>query len=232
MRGATCSFHQPSPEIEKELGFCLNEHENIEFIVSRLEPGDVFWDVGAHLGVFTCFVEAYREKEGWTGQTVAFEPNGEAVRLLRRNLRKNGLSASIQEIALSDRSEEVKLPRERQHDFEGGLRLRRDCASEGPDDQLTAKRAEELIETGLLPEPDLMKIDVEGWEKKVLDGFGDLLNPRVLMVEVHQGVDSDTDGGASLLERLRNEGFSLLKSNTRKDETFLWLEKPGSSIDG
>jgi len=56
-----------------------------------------------------------------------------------------------------------------------------------------------------LPPPDVIKIDVEGAELAVLDGFGQLLQAaRAVYVEVH-----DLDEREDVLQTLRDRGLEI-----------------------
>src|SRR5207248_8868819 len=70
-------------------------------IAAALRPGDVYVDVGAHVG---CHTLVAARVVGPAGLVVAVEPNPPSASRLRRNLALNGFEARAQvlEVAASD----------------------------------------------------------------------------------------------------------------------------------
>ncbi|WP_290813404.1 FkbM family methyltransferase [Halovivax sp.] len=68
----------------------------LERLLDRVEPDDVFWDVGADKGLYACLVAA-----AGCDTVVAFEPHPVRRGELARNLRRNGRSARIRSEALA-----------------------------------------------------------------------------------------------------------------------------------
>lgn len=80
------------------------------------------------------------------------------------------------------------------------------------------ERADDLIATGT-PSPDVVKIDVEGAEKLVLQGFGDSLQKvRSVIFEAASPLEK-TDHGRNLKEILEKAGFRIsLVRKTQLDD--------------
>src|SRR6202163_1121267 len=74
----------------------------VRHLAGRLRPGDVFIDVGAHIGLFSVLAA---HLVGGSGRVVAFEPYPESRERLRRLADRNGLGDRIEIVAaaLSDR---------------------------------------------------------------------------------------------------------------------------------
>lgn len=62
------------------------------FLRERVQPGSICFDVGANVGVY---VLQFAFWSGPTGRVVAFEPNPEAVRILKRHVEMNGLEDRV-----------------------------------------------------------------------------------------------------------------------------------------
>ena len=69
----------------------LGETEKIcqAILAERLQPGDVFYDLGANLGFFSLLAARI---VGSTGKVFSFEPDGQVVERLRRNAERNCFS--------------------------------------------------------------------------------------------------------------------------------------------
>lgn len=194
----------PRPVVESVFTHDLYaaERGSVEFILSGLRPDDVFFDVGAMYGLYT----------GFAGQTltdgtvVAFEPYPRNLEALERTVELNGLSnVDIQDVALSDTAgvEEFESPSLAYHtDRLAAMRARASSRSEGernapsmPDDEsrvaqfsVETRPGDRLVETGAVPPPTVVKIDVEGAEPLVVEGLRETLardDCRLLVCEIH-----------------------------------------------
>ncbi|NJL10297.1 MAG: FkbM family methyltransferase [Calothrix sp. SM1_7_51] len=91
------------------LGLFINSFEasEIEFVRQSLQPGDVFFDIGANGGFYTVIAA---KQVGSTGHVYAFEPGSRELSLLRRNIEINNLSnVTIIERAVSDKKSTTKF---------------------------------------------------------------------------------------------------------------------------
>lgn len=131
---------------------------------AMLEPGGVFFDVGANVGYLSVEVANLRRPDGvWV---YAFEPLPEMAENLRRAARLNSFDRlEVVEAAVGNRGGRVEFAR-RANSFVGSV-AREDesgsyrVASVALDDVVCGE--------GFLP-PDVLKIDVEGYEYPVLAG--------------------------------------------------------------
>jgi FkbM family methyltransferase len=129
-----------------------------------LEPGAVVLDIGANIGVHTVPIAQF---VGPHGQVHAFEPQRIIYYLLCANVVLNNLANVIcHHAAVSDRTGEIQFPEPdytAAHNF-GGLNLEKYSGSGSCSVPLI--RVDDLR----LTRCDLIKIDVEGMEKRVLEG--------------------------------------------------------------
>lgn len=193
-------------------------------LVSNLRSDDVFFDVGAHLGVYTCLVGDVLED----GHVVAFEPHHANAARLEQNVELNGLDSTIHQYALSDASGTsafavtdgtvVDEPGNQDHAL----------ADDGMEVEVTT--GDELVERGEAPSPNVVKIDVEGAELDVLRGFEDVLardECRLVYCEVHLeggGPHSVQEFGglpAEVQEQLADHGFDVEVIYEREHGYFL-----------
>lgn len=128
--------------------------------VEFIREGSVVYDVGAHAGYHSLLCGLL---VGPTGRVVAFEPHPLNCRSIQRQLELNPtLNVTLVRHALSDVCSRVYLDstpgRSQTHINESG------------EFEVEAKTIDDLVETGALPPPQLIKIDVEGHEAQVLRG--------------------------------------------------------------
>jgi FkbM family methyltransferase len=139
-----------------------------------VRPGDVVWDIGANIGLFT-FAAAVAA--GPHGHVLALEPDAVLVRLLRRSAVANlGLAqVEVLPVAVAD---EIGVAR-----FHIARRNRATSHLDGfGTTQTGGVRTTELVPTVTLdwlaarfPMPRVVKIDVEAAELKVLAGAASVL---------------------------------------------------------
>jgi FkbM family methyltransferase len=183
------------------------ERAVLEALLSDIADDEVFWDVGANVGVYSCLVADVLR----SGTVVGFEPEPENRARLRTNLAANAPDSQwvVSSVALSDRDGTGRLapgfPEEYRQVGAGHYYL-----SETEGRPVDCRRAETLIEDGI-PAPDVLKIDVQGAELDVLRGFGEALGAvdRVY-AELHTEKARRYDATVEETERfLREAGYSL-----------------------
>jgi FkbM family methyltransferase len=185
-------------------GYGLGTSEpDIQAVLAELvEPDDVFYDIGANVGFFTVLGA---HLVGPEGRVVAFEPLPAAAAALRRNVAANSFSTvHVVEAAVDDHSGEAMLHLP-STERSTGARLKRKAGSGSEASRLRVKvvAIDEQIAAGELPVPDVIKLDVEGAELRVLDGMRETLarHRPTLICETHGTVRKVTAA-------LRSQGYS------------------------
>ncbi len=192
-------------------GFWLGfwELRNQRFFASHLRPGDVVYDVGAHVGLYTLVSSG---RVGAEGHVYAFEPSPRNVRYLRQHIELNCLeNCTIIEAAVSDRSG--------WHHFDPTVHDTAGYVSEtGPMIVRTLALDEFLsAEHGRRP-PNAIKIDAEGAEMNVLSGGRHIISefsPLIFLSTHSDAVDR------RCCDFLRSAGYRLQR--LAADE--IWAEK-------
>jgi FkbM family methyltransferase len=155
------------------------EQREIDLLCSFVRPGDVALDVGANIGLYSL---ALSRAVGPEGRVIAVEPDPDNLKLLRRNLARNGCAnVIVVDQALGDRTGVVNLY---QHPTNRGMLSTADIFGLGEEAAIPVpmQRADEVFtELGLTPR--VAKIDVEGQEPLVIAGMGEHL-PEVLQFEL------------------------------------------------
>jgi len=143
------------------------------FIESNLKPGDVFIDVGAHVGYFTLLAA---RRVGAEGNVLAIEPNPNALSQLEQNVQQSDLENVLIEQAAcgdSDGSIELFLNTESNTSMAS---LSPTNATGAGSVKVSCTRVDELLEKHGLRQANLVKIDVEGAELGVLRGMKKTMN--------------------------------------------------------
>lgn len=183
----------------------FSERVVYEDLISSIKSEDVFYDVGAHIGTYTCFA-AQKIKEG---RVFAFEPFPKNVERLRENVQLNDLKVDVIPLALlnSNGVEEMEI-----EDDEPGASINT-FIQEGNGDkksiEIKTRRGDYLINKGEILPPDVIKIDVEGTELEVLKGLEENLEGcRLIYCEVHsKELKQNNDSPQELFNFLSRKGF-------------------------
>ncbi len=190
------------------------EPDTLAWIDDLFEPRDVFYDVGANVGVFSLY--AARTKDA---VVMAFEPAAENYRILNRNIALNGLSDRITalNIALHDKTTlshlalSAPLPGKAGHTFDsGGL---------GITQAVLGFRLDDFVRQFDVPVPNHVKIDVDGNDLLVLDGMATLLSDHRLKsvaIEINPAWGDDAVPPA-----LAAAGFSALTGDRYVNRAYM-----------
>jgi FkbM family methyltransferase len=182
--------------IPEEAGFWRGEHEPEvqQKIASVVRPGDVVYDVGAHLGSLSLgAARIVGAKEGGAiGRVVAFEADPANVERLQQHAAKNNLTQTLQVLHAAVWShasaKEIAFRRGDTNLSQGGVEAdgHHPVLAGSELIHVPAITLDEFIAAGN-PPPQLVKIDVEGGESEVLRGAHTLFSTHrpLLIVEVH-----------------------------------------------
>ena len=175
------------------------------------DTNPVVWDIGANIGVYSLIAA---EKEA---TVCAFEPGEKARNELFSNLQLNSLYENVQilEYALSDYTGTARLSKE---DRSGT----RSLGEQG--DKIVVDRGDKIN----CDTPDILKIDVEGHELKVLDGMQETLpSINTVYIEVHEnhGIKK-----LDVYRRMWDSGFELTDEwNPRDGTPHMRFDREGGS---
>ena len=146
----------------------LSEFEEMSFILHFLQKDDLFVDVGANVGCFTLLASGIK-----AANTIAIEPIPENFQYLRNNLIINGLENKVEALRIGLGDKQGFL------NFTQNVSQNNHVANENDIDIIN-------IEINTLDavlsnkKPILLKIDVEGFEKAVIDGASHTLKQESL----------------------------------------------------
>jgi len=157
----------------------MGEQDVLENFTANIRPDDVVWDVGSNVGIFAMFSGKIAKK------TVAIEPVPANVDALKENVEINNLSEEtiIIEVALGSSAGTIDVP---STSVAGENHTLVDEINETEVITVPIRRADEIVASGKVPAPTVLKMDIEGAEADALDGFGNLLDQvRLVYIEVH-----------------------------------------------
>jgi FkbM family methyltransferase len=204
----------------------IGERAVLDLLINFLESGDVVYDIGASIGLYSVLLA---QVVGGRGKVIAFEPEKQSYLHLLDNLNLNRLTGvrCVQK-ALGEAPGEGKLF------VRGGV----SCPSlsappqSGGTDQVTCERVEvekgdRLVAEENLPLPRAVKIDVEGHEYAVIQGLRHTLAQpacKLVCCEIHPHLLPARVHAESVRELLKSLGFTRIDRQGReRDENFFFI---------
>jgi FkbM family methyltransferase len=183
------------------------EKKVIQDILSSINSSDVFFDIGANFGRYTCTIGKIHSGISIT----AFEPNPKTAHILKYNISENDIgNSNVYEFAASDFEGRIDLV------LDEGLeraRLKSSDSDSSAEVSVEAVRVDHFIKANNLAKPSVVKIDVEGAELRAIRGMRQLLRRpecRLVYCEVHPFLmEKFGDSEDVLLEELESSGFKI-----------------------
>jgi len=216
----TMKFYTPNDATKWRASTLLKKEPVTTEWIQGMAKGETLFDVGANIGGYTVMA-------GTRGVVVfAFEPEADNYSLLVKNMALNGIHPHAYCMALSDKQACGTLRLSQQgvggscHSFSTGNGLGFEYGGEKKQGCYGVE-LDRLVENGL-PSPDHIKIDVDGFEPKVVRGATKVLSNGVksLLVEVN----TNSKEHMEMVDYLKSIGFEYEQSQVdaakRKDGHF------------
>jgi FkbM family methyltransferase len=159
--------------LEKGLLFFMKE-------LAQKEKGEaVFLDIGANVGTHSIFMSRF------CSQIHAFEPFSGVSEVFSQRLKENNIkNVVLHKIGLGDKNEVLDFMSPPPDNLGMGCFLKEKLNTPWPQEKQMLMQADDYIATLGLKRIDLVKIDVEGFEKYLLIGLQETLKkyrPKIIM---------------------------------------------------
>lgn len=215
--------------------FSSKEPETLDWI-DEMESGSVLWDIGANVGLYSCYAAKAKNC-----QVFAFEPSIFNLELLARNIHLNNLTknVTIVPMPLSNKLS-INTLRMTSTIWGGALStFGEDIGHDGeqinqifevPTIGLSMVDAMELLK---IPQPNFIKMDVDGIEHLILQGGGAVLKAaKEVLVEINdhflvQAQQTEKlmiDAGFRLREKTHADYFDDLDDASSHTYNQIWIK--------
>jgi FkbM family methyltransferase len=196
--------------------FSTKEPETLEWINS-IPKGSVLWDIGANVGLYTCYAAKARGC-----QVFAFEPSVFNLEFLARNIFLNKVTKQVVIVPLPLSEKLASNTLNMQSTDWGGAKssFGQDFGHDGqPLDKvfefqtigISMMDAAKLLS---IPEPDYLKVDVDGIEHLILKGATTILqNIKGIIIEIDDGFEKQSMDSTQCLK----EAGLVLKEKRQSD---------------
>ena len=205
----------------------LYDYNNMQLIQHLLRLAVTFMDIGGNIGSYALIASEQK-----LAKIHAFEPHPETFRLLQKNIELNHRSnVTLHSMALGSSEGAVFLTDQSgssvNHIVSGGLPLVGTIA-------VHCRRMDMLCKDFMIS-PQIVKLDVEGFEYDVLQGFGaELSSIQVLIIEMNGLSDERSHGQQEIHSLLTSAGLTgpwqcqfderqllPLRCNSREDSLYV-----------
>lgn len=186
------------------------EPKSEEIIRKYLTPGMKIIDIGANIGYHTFYMA---KLVGPEGLVYAIEPTNWAIKKIKKNLSLNPSinNVIIAQLCLSDKSLGIQ-----RLSFQSSYRL--DNHDERELESVEVLTLDDFIRNFGIEEVDFVKLDVDGFEGKILDGALECIkrNRPIILFELNPTEIVQTDHTVSgIFELLENFGYQLYDDDLR-----------------
>lgn len=177
----------------KKIG--TKEPGTVEWLNKALRDDDILLDIGANVGVYTVFA-AHRVPRG---RVYAIEPHAGNFAVLLKTIELNQYAERITplSVALDSESQWIEFSYNTLDQGSSGSQLATSPTSsqygKAVSEQKLAHTVDELIRSGAMKTPTVVKIDVDGNELNILNGMHNLLavpTLRTLQIEIDYALES------------------------------------------
>ena len=186
------------------------EKNVITFLLDEISLGDTVMDIGANIGTHSIL---FSKKTSSEGKVFSIEPNNLSASRLRDNIDLNKLNnIDVFEVGFGEKNKEEILSIASDPSY-GKSRILKDFIGKPLTQKIHIVNGDEFIRDNKLEIPNVIKIDVEGYENEVIKGLSNTLNNpkcRVVMCEFNFLGDED------LFEK---KGFEVIYSSKRGLDT-------------
>lgn len=204
------------------LTYFLGRWSNLElqlFLADNVRPGDTVVDGGANRGNFALFAS---NVVGSAGEVMCYEPNPQCLKTLRGDIEANGIrNITVHPVGLGSSEGEMSLSVPAINAGEGTL---------GRSAYETARVILVKIEQGdktlAQKTPNLIKLDVEGFECKALAGLERTIvrcHPTIITEVVSRHLaacDSSVEGLLTFMSDLGYQGYRLRLVKRKQSHTW------------
>ena len=190
-----------------------NDTHILEYLESNLSDGDVFWDIGTNIGLYSLILGAKSSQV----KVVCFEPEPRCFARLNANIALNDFeNIECYEIALSSENAELLLNASPEFGVGDHSLMNKEIVG-AKTIKIQAVKGDDFANSHPSVFPTVLKIDVEGAEIEVIKGLKEVMsNPkcRAVLCEVHFAIldkANYTNGAKIITQMLKSYGFTDVK---------------------
>ena len=213
---ATVVLNPADPVVSGALHFGVYEKAETKFFYTVCHDGMTFLDVGANIGYYTALAARI---VGPNGKVIALEPDPESYQYLEQTVKANAVG-NVQTFQVAASDGPATLPLFISKDNRGDNRLYAP-AEKRPQIEVEARPIDELLSENNINTVDFIKIDVQGYEPKVIAGLKKTINQSEKLTILSEfwpkGISEAGGDAKKFLDDLRKLGLTLFELKSDGD---------------
>jgi FkbM family methyltransferase len=195
--------------------YFYSETDSSKNVLNFVKEGDWVLDIGGNIGQTALFLS---DKVRNNGMVISFEPFPKTYKRFERNLALNSKFKNIrlERIALGDKKSVLKMHSENKGNS-GQNRISEDEKPLKDFFDVEVMTLNEYVKKNPLKKIDLIKIDVEGFEYKVLLGSDEIIKkfrPKLFIELSDKNLRQQGDNAKDLLKLLHEWGYQAINVNS------------------
>ena len=180
--------------------------------IDKMEKNSCFWDIGANIGLYSIYAAKTRQSNVY-----AFEPSVFNLEILARNIHRNNVEKLVKlvplALSLKNGFKDLLISNT---EWGGALSaFGQNFGSDGKNIKaelqyrIMGVSANTFLNMKHIPQPQYIKIDVDGIEHLIIQGADQVLkNVKSILVEINDDFDEQSRKSNQLLKKL---GFQLIE---------------------
>jgi FkbM family methyltransferase len=153
--------------------------------MSEINDSDTVLDIGANVGIYSLFAGQI------ASEVISIEPHSVNISRLAVNSHLNSSDINIFQCAFSDSQGYIGLGVDTESAQVDGTAALNEFSSTSPTEEINVRieSGDKFVRQNGISTPNVIKIDVQGAEKKIIDGFRSTLSNRdcrIVYCEVHE----------------------------------------------
>jgi FkbM family methyltransferase len=179
-------MHHYGFQLENELfWYGINgwEKHSLSLWIEKCKGGDIIFDIGANTGVYALMAQTINPN----ANIYAFEPVQRVYEKLLFNVQLNSYPINTFSVAISDKTGTTKIwDYNGEHEYGASLTEPETKCEQLISYNVQTISLDDFIEKNQIAKIDLIKIDVEAFEPKVLDGYAKYFSVHkpILLIEI------------------------------------------------
>jgi FkbM family methyltransferase len=202
----------------------VHEPLTTELILSEIKPGMTILDIGSNIGYYAILES---NLIGTTGKIYSIEPSPINFKLLEENLKLQKMNNfEIFNLAIGNKNEKLEFLISEKSNWS---KIKQDSDIIGKNDTIITVPVKSLnlfCKENNLDKIDLIRMDVEGYEEKIIEGGKEILKKikPILMIEIHK-MYLGKERTIKILKELNELGYEIKYYYPRIFDTPIIAEK-------
>ena len=171
----------------------IYENHTVDLISENLKKDSIFFDIGANEGYFSTITS----RINYAGKTYAFEPLTQLIPIIEKNFLKNNCTnCKIFNVGIGEKSYTTKINTFADINTGASSIIRKNKFNNKTQSIKIQSLDEFVLNNKIYNQIDLIKIDIEGYEVKAIEGMkGLLINKRIntILIDYHMTIITQQD---------------------------------------